>query len=702
MCIRSRVAHDDIAHIYIYICTLATVVCFAKSMDALQLAVPQPAPAKAKALLDPKVSQQLLAHGSTKAAVVSLLTTLAKSGLLVCGDDLDETSLKRQLGEAGANHSNTMTPYGPIVQTIELGLEGLRHWEYQNPFAWLYQMCKVSPGFASIMAEISASGNPVRIIIFADGLVPGNPFRPEKSRSLMCIYWAIVDWPQWLLQRSFAWPLFGIIRETFFEQMEAGLSQLIRSVLRIFFAEVGHSFSRGVIVPGPAGDMLITGIFVGFLADLVGHKELTCWKGHGGVHCCFECDNVINLRVPKGNEVSISCWKPSLFKKRTNQQIWDMVDELARLKPIMERNKQKGCWKELAIVYGYNHEPQGLLSDRGLRSIYQPANHCIRDYMHTLGQDGVANTHIANVLHTLKDECNIDTDRVTEFAQNCNYPSNWGKLEKNAFAKNRLRSQTITSFASTILTMIPVLHMFLEVFIAPRISEHIEAFTLLHHIVGLLRLGPETAMQHTTTLTKLMSRHLEKVVKLYGSNVKPKAHHFFHVVDGMLWVGKLLSCFVTERKHRIIKKAALYIFRHIEHTVLTDIVNTSFEQVAEGHDLYKAVFLVNPSPMLLRGQAFHTSRSAVLPIGLVSKGDVVITSEGIVGKVASFWQANAVGPVYASISAYKCIDGDTRLRATDNPLDIVCDAREVVDALIWFWQSPAIMRVSIPPALLYA
>ena len=55
--------------------------------------------------------------------------------------------------------------------------------------------------------------------------------------------------------------------------------------------------------------------------------------------------------------------------------------------------------------------------------------------------------------------------------------------------------------------------------------------------------------------------------------VKPKGHHQFHIIDGMLWVGKLLSCFVTERKHKMIKRCALYIFRNLEHTVLRDVVN---------------------------------------------------------------------------------------------------------------------------------
>ena len=191
------------------------------------------------------------------------------------------------------------------------------------------------------------------------------------------------------------------------------------------------------------------------------------------------------------------------------------------------------------------------------------------------------------------------------------------------------------------------------------------------------------------------------VVKLYGENVKPKAHHLFHVVDGMEWLGKLLACFVTERKHRTVKHAALYIFRHLEHTVLVDLVNTCFQQVIDGHDLYKAVWQVRPSSVDIGGRVFLRSRSAVLMIGMTSAGDVVMTETGIVGRIVNFWQAAGEETLYAAITAYECINNDTRFRSTERSQQLVCDSGTIVDALVWVWESPAIMRVSIPRSVLY-
>ena len=85
-------------------------------------------------------------------------------------------------------------------------------------------------------------------------------------------------------------------------------------------------------------------------------------------------------------------------------------------------------------------------------------------------------------------------------------------------------------------------------------------------------------MEYVETLRFLIKEHMDAMVDLYGEYIKPKGHHMCHIPDGMEWLGKLLSCFSTERKHKMIKRAALYIFRHMEHTVLTDIVNNTLRR----------------------------------------------------------------------------------------------------------------------------
>ena len=62
-------------------------------------------------------------------------------------------------------------------------------------------------------------------------------------------------------------------------------------------------------------------------------------------------------------------------------------------------------------------------------------------------------------------------------------------------------------------------------------------------------------------------------VCLHPQTVTPKFHMLCHIVADVCGTGKLLSCFVTGRKHRITKRAALHMFRHIELTVLAVDMN---------------------------------------------------------------------------------------------------------------------------------
>ena len=91
--------------------------------------------------------------------------------------------------------------------------------------------------------------------------------------------------------------------------------------------------------------------------------------------------------------------------------------------------------------------------------------------MHTLCGDGIANTHIAHAIHTINEFCNIGIKKVQEFSALCNYPSKWGKLDRSAFSPGRLKDVTMASFANTMLTMVMVMHLFLEKFVQPVLPD---------------------------------------------------------------------------------------------------------------------------------------------------------------------------------------------------------------------------------------
>ena len=119
---------------------------------------------------------------------------------------------------------------------MDMPIAKLPRWQYAHPLALLHYLSVIGPKFGELMYRCIVPGVPLRIILYIDEICPGNPLRPEKSRTLQAIYWAFLDWPQLLLQRTAAWPAFGAIRSTLVsEYLPGGVAALMKSILLLFF-----------------------------------------------------------------------------------------------------------------------------------------------------------------------------------------------------------------------------------------------------------------------------------------------------------------------------------------------------------------------------------------------------------------------------------------------------------------------------------
>ena len=167
---------------------------------------------------------------------MSCLQKLQSAGL--SKGDLGKSSrsaARREAQSAIEEHALADTPYGRVVQRLDLGTPALCQWEYVNPFAYLYHLTRMSKGFSELMtATLGSAQGPLRIVLYIDEVTPGNPLRPDKGRSTQSIYWRFADWPQWALRRAGAWLLFGVVRSSLVSELQAGESGLMRHVMKIF------------------------------------------------------------------------------------------------------------------------------------------------------------------------------------------------------------------------------------------------------------------------------------------------------------------------------------------------------------------------------------------------------------------------------------------------------------------------------------
>ena len=135
--------------------------------------------------------------GCTKHALVQILRRLHSQGVLdgeiaECG----ASGVKKRMHKPLEELHSVQTPYGPLFRHMHIGLPRLPTIEIVNPMAYLHYMSSLSNNFAELLVNASESGNrELRIVFYLDTIAPGNPLRPEKSRTTECLYWTIIDFP---------------------------------------------------------------------------------------------------------------------------------------------------------------------------------------------------------------------------------------------------------------------------------------------------------------------------------------------------------------------------------------------------------------------------------------------------------------------------------------------------------------------------
>ena len=118
------------------------------------------------------------------------------------------------------------------------------------PRALLYLACLFAPAFAQMFGQTvglqvhgeawpsrDAFANAAvgRVVLYADEVRPGNALRPDEGRLYLGVYWGVMEFPEWFRNSPNGWLPLCYVRSTALEQLEAGLSELMVSLLGVFF-----------------------------------------------------------------------------------------------------------------------------------------------------------------------------------------------------------------------------------------------------------------------------------------------------------------------------------------------------------------------------------------------------------------------------------------------------------------------------------
>ena len=69
------------------------------------------------------------------------------------------------------------------------------------------------------------------MVLYNGGLEPGNPFRHDRGRQIEAYYWALIEWADHILCRSFVWPVLTLIRSVVINRIDGGPSYVSRALL---------------------------------------------------------------------------------------------------------------------------------------------------------------------------------------------------------------------------------------------------------------------------------------------------------------------------------------------------------------------------------------------------------------------------------------------------------------------------------------
>ena len=160
-------------------------------------------------------------------------------------------------------------------------------------------------------------------------------------------------------------------------------------------------------------------------------------------------------------------------------------------------------------------------------------------------------------------------------------------------------------------------------------------------------------------------------------------------------MAKILSCFVTERKHRSLKRAALYVFRYLEHTSLNDLVTQQCEQILDGHSLFQREFLGHPSTVEILGLTLTTSRMAILECGNIHARDIIYVIGGTLARVADFWLSES-GIITAQCTACVRVASVAGYTYRDTASVIFVQSHKIIDAVAYRNLAGGDFRVVLP------
>ena len=599
---------------------------------------------------------------------VALLTSIKDHGL---PEHFSRSTLRR------ARHveATQLTPYGPIVQDMELPCRGGELVAVQHPLAMFWAACDQSESFAYLVRDTLAHtpcspADPWTVILYFDEVSPNNPLaRGKDLRKVQAVYWSLLEFGVDALENELVWFTISATRSDLVNALDGGMSELIKLLWDKFWNRDDHNFATSGItvnlkgVDGEQSMAIIFGAHGITVADFLAHVQLLGSKGHQGTVPCPCCRNVYDHGaelVPKPGLVPLTCVDCSRWLLHTDASVKKIIARLQAIKGTVSNTR----YKEIEQQTGWGYNPHNILTDPQIN--YKPVSTLMYDWMHTLF--GIFSNEVKKLLAAMK-AYNRRAPPVSARMLH-NYMQAWQWPRQFPHARNIFATGEFSATASEMLSAAPVLaHFFRDFRAQGLLVAEVDSFLAVCHVVELL----QGVSRKTTTPEQLQVNivdHLTKYQASYGADGWVFKHHMAGHLAGMFKkFGTLIALFLHERHHKEIKRA---LKDHLntagyERSVLEEVTNQHLhnlrQPVRQGHCLINGHSDVNVERAM---RELHPHVNAVLVavsayVGSVKfcKGDVVL--HGADNRVGQIWYiVDLDGSLHVCVSVWEVVARGTR------------------------------------------
>jgi hypothetical protein len=239
---------------------------------------------------------------------------------------------------------------------------------------------------------------------------------------------------------------------------------------------------------------------------------------------------------------------------RSDKAIHDSAKILHDLKEAMS----KTAFKELQQAMGLNYSEEGLLLDQQLMGRYFPVDATCYDWMHIYLVNGIWNRETGKLMGQLQIQCRITYKDIHAFCREFVWPRSSGGAA-NVFekrAENKDVVSPIACSASEGLGIYSVLRVFLSlraIGVSAAMTLAVAAYFAMCDVLNLLSrasLGDVSPSE----LQRAILKHFAASKLAYGDDDwVPKYHFALHLPYMLRRFERLISCWVHERKHKIVK-----------------------------------------------------------------------------------------------------------------------------------------------------